>query len=209
MNVVAAATAVAPHWETQERAPRGTAEGGRWIDEDFPLISPDAAASMRLLEMLGGREWSDDQRQALYDYTYEPDINRYLREQATDEPDYDRQAAVMDTAMRPTTRAFTVVRGADWESLGTDDIDEIQTMVGREFVDRGFLSTSIDTTRAFPGPVQYVIRVPVGMYGAYLPTTSAIPDEHEFLLGRMSRLLLEDVEEVPGGGVKVTWRGIP
>ena len=73
---------------------------------------------------------------------------------------------------------------------------------GTEFVDKGYMSTSVKKESAFGGDVALAIHVPKGSRAATIP--SKIPSENETLLPRGTRLEILKIEKVksPYGGMK-------
>ena len=71
----------------------------------------------------------------------------------------------------------------DWNSL-----------VGKTFEDRAFVSTSVDTP--FDNEVRRVINAPKGSKGGMVTAFSMFPNENELLLPRNSKFLIKGIDKV-------------
>jgi SPP1 gp7 family putative phage head morphogenesis protein len=146
-------------------------------------------------------------------------INKYLRTgKGAGQSDkwYDDWIKQLDDAMvktKPLPKAITVYRGLRAnEFVGDDDLDAIKEaltdMVGEEFIDLGFGSTSIDMTQAagFGGhsmnKITFTITLPKGTKGMWMNgimPDSAHADEAEFLLPRKSKFKVLSVKRGNNG----------
>jgi len=113
----------------------------------------------------------------------------------------------LDSAMDAAPRVpedITVVRNTSLRQLGiTTARADPKTAVGKEFVDHGYLSTSVNRRGAMQGEVRMEIRVPKGSRGVYVsgsggPKSSKIISDYgggesELLLDRGSRLQIVSV----------------
>ena len=73
----------------------------------------------------------------------------------------------------------------DWNSL-----------VGKTFEDRAFVSTSVERETAFKGEVGWGINAPKGSKGGMVNTFSMFPNENELLLPRNSKFLIKGIDKV-------------
>ena len=73
----------------------------------------------------------------------------------------------------------------DWNSL-----------VGKTFEDRAFVSTSVERETAFKGEVRWEINAPKGSKGGMVNTFSMFPNENELLLPRNSKFLIKGIDKV-------------
>ena len=85
----------------------------------------------------------------------------------------------------------TVFRGASSDALGQYASLPDDALVGKVIQDKGFMSTSLDSDRAFSGNVQFVIDVPKGSHGVYVGSISSFSGEKEVLFdaGQIMKVL--------------------
>lgn len=114
----------------------------------------------------------------------------------------------MDDAIERAARVpddLTVVRNADLRQLGiTGSRQDPKTALGQEFIDHGYLSTSVNRRGAMQGQVRLEINVPKGSRGVYVsgaggPKSSSIISDYgggesELILARGSRLRITSVK---------------
>ncbi|GIQ63623.1 hypothetical protein PACILC2_21910 [Paenibacillus cisolokensis] len=75
--------------------------------------------------------------------------------------------------------SIVVWRGLEVNIFGTDDPKQL---IGSEYDDPGFFSTSLLRETAFKGQVLMIVHLPAGSAGAPITYMSQIPGENEFLL---------------------------
>lgn len=182
--------------------------------EPTPGFEPMSGSDARQMqsEMLAGDPWSASQRQSLVTYSGDgyTQMNGCLRfdEGCDEDTEYDNEQA--SAAMRPTTRATTVVRGANLRALGVNNVSQLADRVGMRVRDHGFTSTSIASRTAFPGNVVMQIEVPEGTPAAYIDDISRHSGEQELLLDRGTRFEILEVREPEGDGpAQVRVRVVP
>ena len=73
----------------------------------------------------------------------------------------------------------------DWNSL-----------VGKTFEDRAFVSTSVESKTAFGGGVRWEINAPKGSKEGMVTASSMFPNENELLLPRNSKFLIKGIDKV-------------
>jgi hypothetical protein len=140
----------------------------------------------------------DDQRQAVHDYTREPDplnpdpdlisyqeINAALRGSDPIDPAVQNRIDLIDEALagNPLTESVVISRGTGLGHLGIDPTD----MVGRTFSEQSYLSTSLGGPAAGFADKQAILHmeVPAGTPALWVENVpSAFPGERELLLGR-------------------------
>ncbi len=115
---------------------------------------------------------------------------------------------LMDQAMDIAPRVpntIRVTRNANLRQLGiTTTKGDPRTLVGQEFIDHGFMSTSINRRGSMSGEVRLDIRVPAGSRGVYVSgdggQTGVISSygggESELILDRGSRLVVRTARKV-------------
>lgn len=122
----------------------------------------------------------------------------------------NKQIQAMDSAIERAARVpenVTVVRNASLRQLGiTGSRQDPRGAIGQEFVDHGYLSTSVNRRGAMQGEVRMEINVPKGARGVYVSgaggpkSPSIISDygggESELILARGSRLRITSVRKV-------------
>ncbi|MFF4417083.1 ADP-ribosyltransferase [Streptosporangium sp. NPDC001559] len=155
-------------------------DGLDWAREHLPL--PDL---------------TDAEKRAVYRYTEEAYefVNAGLRGQPIRMDRRDQYAQILeglDNAFEKTTLPEAVVlhRGArkafvDFLGANVNNPESMQALVGKTFVEKGFMSTSVGESAALPGQVYMMIRAPKG-YPAMnvMEASEAEEDEREILLRR-------------------------
>ena len=134
------------------------------------------------------------------DYTY---INNYLRGFSDDlGPVSTSTISDIDSALSKMELPadLTLYRGTDSAPFmnivdknfnGTLDWN---SLVGKTFEDRAFVSTSVDTP--FDNEVRWVINAPKGSKGGMVTAFSMFPNENELLLPRNSKFLIKGIDKV-------------
>lgn len=106
---------------------------------------------------------------------------------------------------------LVLYRGASFEALGyklsifdpKPSLQELKALVGKEFVDKGFMSTSLseEVGEAFSaGALKLKLYAPKGTKGAYISPKGDPNREREVLLQRNTRFQVLDVKEKKGPG---------
>ena len=116
-------------------------------------------------------------------------------------PIHPNRLKSMDSAMAKSilTEPITVTRGSTADLLGfsgTPSISQLKGLVGGEFVDKAFVSTSAKASGGFSGLIKYKITVPAGKgRGQYIEKISKYKggNEVEFLLNRNTKFRVTNV----------------
>lgn len=186
----------------------------------FPtMTNADARALQQNMTDASPPPWTGAQKDAIYDYSTSAyqDVNNCLRTGAgcTDEshPDWgyvtNNVIRGVSESMRPTTQPLTTFRQANLASLGVSSPAELQGLVGQQGVDRGFASTTLDSTFAglaglddFAGTpeVKMQIEVPEGAMAAYVAPESEWPEQQEFILAPNTRFEILEVQPAGAPG---------
>ena len=136
------------------------------------------------------------------DYTY---INNYLRGFSDDLghiststiSDIDSALSKMelpaDLTLYRGTDSAPFMNIVDKNFNGTLDWN---SLVGKTFEDRAFVSTSVERETAFKGEVRWEINAPKGSKGGMVNTFSMFPNENELLLPRNSKFLIKGIDKV-------------
>ena len=136
------------------------------------------------------------------DYTY---INNYLRGFSDDLgpiststiSDIDSALSKMelpaDLTLYRGTSSAPFMNIVDKNYNGTLDWN---SLVGKTFEDRAFVSTSVESKTAFGGGVRWEINAPKGSKGGMVNTFSMFPNENELLLPRNSKFLIKGIDKV-------------
>lgn len=145
---------------------------------------------------------TEEQRQALYDYTTERpgeptyrNINTALRYPHTHRfaPGNRERAVRMHAALSRASIPCncTVYRGTSRDFLGKYKHLSNEELVGKVLPEWGFMSTSLNRKDSFGGDLKLVIDVPAGAPGAYIGSISSVGNmESEVLFdyGQMLRV---------------------
>lgn len=126
------------------------------------------------------------------------DFNQALRNDAPENLD---KLKSMDAAMKKSvlTEPITVSRGSTADLLGFKSkptIAELKELIGGEFMDKAFVSTSAKKGGGFTGDIGYKITVPPGKgRGQYIEQISKFKgsNEVEFLLNRNTKFRVTSV----------------
>jgi len=182
-----------------EPAPKKMSWPDGW--EDGNTLTPEQAAAMH--EKLGN--WSSESETALYGYTQHSDmLNNAIRQglsHTSDAEDVAEWSGLIDDAMYELPNDLTVFRHANKNAFGVSSLDELKDLVGKEWNDKAYLSTSVTNFDALPvgderHPSQIHIKIdlPKGSRGAYIAGVSEYPEQNEFLIARDSTFTISDVE---------------
>lgn len=157
-----------------------------------------------------------EERRAVEDYTNSGyhSINGTLRgidmnrRSASEIRDAKKSADLVSHAMHPTTEDTLVRRGMGPQMFGFDagaDLDKVQAALkaGQEWMDSGFMSTSINRGHSWSGEVLLELKVPRGTPASYVQTISSHKSEYELLLDSGTRIVIDSVERPSFGQVKV------
>lgn len=125
-------------------------------------------------------------------------FNKALR---NGDPIHTNRLKSMDNAMAKSvlTEPITLSRGSTADLLGfksTPTISELKELIGGEFVDKAFVSTSAKKNGGFHGNIGYKITVPPGKgRGQYIEKISKYKggNEVEFLLNRNTKFRVTSV----------------
>lgn len=115
------------------------------------------------------------------------------------EPIHPNRLKSMDDAMAKSvlTEPITLSRGSSADLLGfksTPSVAELKNLIGGEFVDKAFVSTSAKSGGGFSGDIGYRITVPPGKgRGQYIKSISHFKSETEFLLNRNTKFRVTSV----------------
>jgi hypothetical protein len=157
-------------------------------DKSFPNISTSEAYQLQSsMESISG-EWSTDQRGSLRFYTGSnyTAMNGALRGNSRYASSVVRRYINnAQAAMRPSTRPITVYRGTSVTQFGGVNVDE--SLVGKTFEDKGFMSTSVGDGAVFARDVLLEIECPTGTPMAFVKSVSHYPNEDEMLLAAGTR----------------------
>ncbi|MFI7532590.1 phage minor capsid protein [Streptosporangium sp. NPDC049376] len=216
-----------------EAARRATEEAARRAAEEATRRSaPGMRQGLRHHSNADGLEWAREhlptpedlteaERKAVFRYTEEAYmmVNGGLRGQPVPHRDrYNQLLEGLDSAFKKTKLPEAVVlhrgvgkRFADFLGANVEDADSMAALVGKTFVEAGFMSTSVGESAALPGQIYMMIRAPKG-YGALnvMGTSEADEDEREILLRRGAHYVVHaayqkkgvwfvEVEIVPDG----------
>lgn len=179
-------------------------------DDVFPDISVVAAQKMQS-EIAATEPWTAAQRASLRYYTGEhyTAMNGYLRgRQYYDKADAKTIQHILNAqaGMRPSTRPLTVYRGTNVQQFGVTHVD--QSMVGKTFEDKGFMSTSAGRP-TYGGGVRLMIECPTGTPMAFVKSISKYDHEDEMLLAAGTKYKVISVKTEDSYHTVVTVRVIP
>lgn len=167
-----------------------------WQRKTNSNLSWEAKEAMRSYTNSGYTEMNGMLRGVNLQY-HSPDSLRRVKEQV----DLVRQS------MHPTTQDVVVRRGTTTHMFGpggTTQIpaDDVMRLVqpGTEWVDGGFMSTSINRAHSWSGDVLLELKVPKGTPAAWAQAISNYKHEYEILLDAGTRIVVESVERSPYGG---------
>lgn len=187
------------------------------IDEKKKYMNFDdgEAANEFFYNQNAHKQWvktlSDLQKEAIYGYTYNDHqmINHTLRIDGDDEytlldkrllgDKTKKQIASLDKIISSYDLKGNIIvhRSVDAE-LFVDYFDDTQKLVGKEYTDKGFMSTSLLKSGMMKNKDCFLeIKIPAGKgRGAYINSLSVFKDgEYEFLIARNSKFKITEVEE--------------
>lgn len=153
------------------------------------------------------KEWksnlTEDMKDVITQYTdFSDDINQYLRKlndwEYIDKEMVEGQIGELDKAIKQfeLNEPIKVIRGVGLEPFG-NKLNDLSSLVGQEFSDKGFMSTSLIKDGAKKEkPVELILKVPSGKgRGAYINEFSSFSDEeYEFLLKRNSKYKITNAQ---------------
>lgn len=162
-----------------------------------PAIDPVSAIKLE------GKAWSEglsnEEKSAIRDYTGTSylNINAVLRGVENDfsQGNHERAVHIHQALQRSCIpHECTVYRGASLSALGEFQSLSDEQLVGNILIDRGFMSTSLNSGDAFGGDVRLEITVPQGARGAYVGYLSQCGHyESEVLFDRRQRMEITNV----------------
>ncbi len=160
----------------------------------FALITPDQAQEMQD-RLLASDPWTDDEREALREYTGDAHlgINSALRDPSSADSvilesgqTASQTIKSVRSAMRPLPRPVRVYRSVNLAGLGLDSDEDLPDLGGRVFQNPGFSSASVDRDSVLVDSNHYdailVIDVPEGTQAAYVESVTQNDGEFELLL---------------------------
>lgn len=172
---------------------------------NFPEMADYQAIAMQK-QMLDANPWTAGQSAAIKTYTGAAysSINGSLRQKNSYGQAFTPQKSSLATAkkiqegMRPITQNVTVYRGTGGEQFGlpaTPTLAQLQALVGKKVIDKGFVSTSVGTGAAFGGALRLEIQVPEGTPAAYVQSVSSHKSERELLLAAGTKFEILEVSD--------------
>lgn len=173
---------------------RTNAEGLEWAQRDLPM-----PADLTKEERSGLRSYTGETYQ-LINNGLRGDLPRTKR----DKERYETIVARCDSAFAKasTPEAMVVHRqvAEDFAKFIGANIDLPETMadlVGKDFVEKGYVSTSVGQSSPFPGAIHFMMRVPQG-YKAMnvMPISQMDTSEREVLINRGSRYIVHAAYKV-------------
>lgn len=182
----------------------------------YQVLTESAAAQMQQ-EMVGEEKWSAAQRASLRYYTSNAYtvMNAYLRGLGNASSTVVKHIIEAQKGMRRSTRNIILHRGTGLQQFGLPEsatLADLKKLVGEDFIDYGFMSTSFGGNAAFGGKVLLEFEAPAGTPMAYVKEISHFKSENEILLAAGTRYKVIGVEEMGSGyskKFKVRVRVIP
>lgn len=128
--------------------------------------------------------WTLGQSESLRRYTGNDykEINGCARGADTCNPQVTSTLNSIKSALKSSTRDFTVFRQTTAKSFGLTSPNDFENLVGKTIKDDGITSTSIRTNLGWEGNVRLDIEVPKGTKVAWIKSVSHHPDEDEMIL---------------------------
>lgn len=174
--------------------------------------------SVRKNDLSMMESWADDwlktisatERGAVRTYTgsaYE-DMNDYLRGLSSTTYHADDIKACQAALAKASLPEETIVRrGSGYNMLQELGLGKItpqnkSNVIGAIVMDKGFVSTSPDSSGGFSGSIEYVIRLPKGSQAMYVAPISKFRSERELLINCGGKYAVEDVEFDSWGSVR-------
>jgi hypothetical protein len=150
------------------------------------------------------KNMSEEELKYLKDYTdfnYKF-INRYLRHGKKDigvVEQTEKLSKFFDKHSTSLKEDTMVYRGVKLAALGVEDVKGLDKLIGKKFIDKGFVSTSIDkeVTKDFRG-VRIDITVPKNAKVLPVDGKSVYVEENEVLLNKNSSFKITAIEESEG-----------
>ena len=160
----------------------------------------DAEKAKKIIKNIGSEtvsKMSDKEREAFQKYTGTAyvNINATLRgiDKSFDVGNRENAKnlhAVLENASLPCES--TVYRGMSSNALGKLKKLSDKELIGKEFLDKGFMSTSLESNSAFGGDVILEIHAPAGTHGLYVGHISAAGHYEEEVLFDMNQSMRID-----------------
>lgn len=176
----------------------------------FNEIATSKAQEIQDQMFAAGGRWTAKEKAALREYTggSYSSINKALRN-GTKSSSFHDTIIQAQKGMRPSTQDMLLQRGTGWQQMGVNSKEELYGLIGNEFEDAGFVSTSVGGKAAFGGAVHLEIEAPIGTLMAYVQPISKFPSEREMLLAAGTRFKVLRVTEQYDGSTVVRVRAIP
>ncbi len=148
---------------------------------------------------------SKGQIKALNDYTTEScyrNINNSLRGNEVATSQNIEKIKVLDSALDRSslTSDMTLYRGTTQDVLGELKGLSPEELIGKPFVEKGFMSASSSPAQAkgFVQDMFITMEAPQGSHGLNISSISQFPWEEEFLFARDSEMVIQSAEMVKG-----------
>lgn len=106
--------------------------------------------------------------------------------------DIDAVSKILQSAP-PLDEEIILFRGMFKDGLGSIADLPVKRMIGKEFTEEGFMSTSLLPLKKFSSGIDMIIKAPKGTPGAYISEISVFPEEFEFVLGKGRKMKIRDV----------------
>lgn len=166
----------------------------------FSVISVDQANAIGHT-MTDNDPWTAAGRAALKKYTgeYYQELNSALRGKTAPTVQNLKDAVNMQKSMRPLPQDMVLHRGLSAvPGILPGDINEYKALIGKEFVDNGFTSSSVGGKAAFGGKIRLSIEAPKGTPAAWVAPVSG-HSEREMLLASGSKFRILEATMAPDG----------
>ena len=193
-----------------------TATTTKKVDDVF-----DAAAWANSLEnndLKAMDSWTDNwikiitqtERDGVYTYTSNAyyDMNRYLRGRSSSTK-YEKEIKACQSALSKASlpQETIVRRGSRHNMLNELGIGEAKPGTKDKFIgavvqDKGFVSTSPDSSGGFFDSIEYIIRIPQGSQAMYVDKISRFQGEKELLINCGGKYMVDDIEFDRDGDIK-------
>lgn len=181
----------------------------------------DAAAWANSLEnndLKAMDSWTDNwlkiitqtERDGVYTYTSNAyyDMNRYLRGRSSSTK-YEKEIKACQSALSKASlpQETIVRRGSRHNMLNELGIGEAKPGTKDKFIgavvqDKGFVSTSPDSSGGFFDSIEYIIRIPQGSQAMYVDKISRFQGEKELLINCGGKYMVDDIEFDRDGDIK-------
>lgn len=193
---------------TKAATAKKAAATAKKVDDAF-----DVAAwreSIRKNNLRTMETWTDDWLQGLtsaeragvvkYTGSAYDDMNSYLRGLRSSTR-YEKEIKACQKALSKASlpQETIVRRGSGYNMLNDLGIGRItpdtkSKVIGAIVEDKGFVSTSPDSSGGFSGSIEYVIKLPQGSQAMYVAPISHFGSERELLINCGGKYMVEDVE---------------